>query len=156
MIFALNVILAVIWVALLGTFSAQAFAAGFAVGFVALWLARPLFGPTRYFVKALDVLRLAGLFLEELVLSSLRVVHDVLTPQHLSRPGIVAVPLDAESDLEVTVLANLVSLTPGTLALEVGEGRRVLFVHAMFVDNPETLRREVKDGMERRVLAALR
>jgi multicomponent Na+:H+ antiporter subunit E len=156
MIFALNVVLALAWAALLGAFSVQGFAAGFVVGFVALWLARPVLGPTRYFRKALDVVRLAGLFLKELALSSLRVVYDVLTPQHRSRPGVVAVPMHAQSDLEITVFANLVSLTPGTLALDVGDDRRVLFVHAMFVDDPEMLRRDIKDGMERRVLEVLR
>ena len=90
------------------------------------------------------------------MLSSLRVVWDVLTPRHLSRPAIVVVPLDARTDLEIAVLANLVSLTPGTLSLEVSDDRSALYVHGMFVDDPDAFRREIKDGAERRVLEALR
>ncbi len=60
------------------------------------------------------------------------------------------------SDVEITLLANLVTLTPGTLSLDVSEDRSTLFVHAMFVDDPDVLRREIKHGFERRVLELLR
>ena len=75
---------------------------------------------------------------------------------HRSRPGIIAVPIEARTDLEITTLANLVSLTPGTLSLDVSGDRRTLYVHAMFVDDPESIHRDIKNGMERRVLEALR
>ena len=80
----------------------------------------------------------------------------MITPPFYSRPGIVAVPLDARTDFEIMTLANLISLTPGTLSLDVSEDRRTLYVHAMFIDDPDALRREIKQGMERRVLEALR
>ena len=54
------------------------------------------------------------------------------------------------------LLANLVSLTPGTLSLEVSEDRRVLYIHAMFVDDRDALRRQIKDGFERRLLEVMR
>jgi multicomponent Na+:H+ antiporter subunit E len=90
------------------------------------------------------------------VVASLRVAWDVVTPPIYSRPGIIAVPLDAETDFEITVLGHLISLTPGTLSLDVSPDRRTLYVHAMFVDDPDELRRQIKAGMERRVLEALR
>ena len=101
------------------------------------------------------VLRLAVLFVYELFVSSLRVVWDVVTPTHLSRPGIVAMPLDAKGDGEILLVANLISLTPGSLSLDVSSDRKTLFVHAMFVDDPDALRRELKRGLERRVMEAL-
>ncbi|MEM7022887.1 MAG: Na+/H+ antiporter subunit E, partial [Pseudomonadota bacterium] len=156
MIFGLNLILAITWCALLGTFTLQGLAIGFAVGFVSLWLVRPLLGPNRYFRKVIDAVRLAVFFLQELVLSSLQVVWDVVTPPHKSRPGIIRVPLDARSDFEIALLAELVSLTPGTLSLEVSQDRRFLYVHAMFIDDADRLRTEIKAGMERRILEVLR
>jgi multicomponent Na+:H+ antiporter subunit E len=69
---------------------------------------------------------------------------------------VVAVPLDAESDVEITLLANLVTLTPGSLSLDIAPDRSCLYVHAMFVDDVEQLRRDVKEGFERRVLELLR
>ena len=154
--FVLNTFLALSWAALVGSFTLPSLLIGYAIGYLALWVARPLFGRTSYFERVWRVIRLALLFVFELVVSSLRVVWDVVTPTHLSRPGIVAVPLDAETDGEILLVANLVSLTPGSLSLDLSPDRRTLYVHAMFVDEPETLRRSLKAGMERRVLEALR
>ena len=106
--------------------------------------------------RAWKAISLGVYFLYELVVASLRVVWDVITPTIHSRPGVVAVPLDAETNIEITLLANMVSLTPGTLSLEVSEDRRTLFVHAMFIDEVEDIRREVKGGMERRLLEVTR
>ena len=152
----LNSALAFGWAALMGNFSLGSLFLGFVIGYVAVWVARPLFGETTYFERVWRVLRLALLFIYELIVSSLRVVWDVITPAHLSRPGIIAMPLDAETDAEILTVATLISLTPGTLSLDVSDDRRILYVHAMFVEDPDDVRRELKEGMERKVLEAMR
>lgn len=154
-IFILNAFLAVSWAALIGSFSATNLLLGYVIGYAALWIARPLFGESNYFERVWRILRLALLFVYELIISSLRVVWDVITPEHLSSPGIIAMPLDATRDDEILLVANLISLTPGSLSLDLSPDRKTLYVHAMFVDDPETLRQELKSGMERRVLEAL-
>lgn len=154
--FVINLALAVGWQALFSTFTLPSLMAGFGVGYAILWVLSPLFGDSRYCRKLYDLVRLAAFFLWELLISSLQVAWDVLTPIHRSRPGIVAVPIEAKTDLEITALANLVSLTPGTLSLDLSSDHKTLYVHAMFVDDPETIRRDIKLGMERRVLEALR
>lgn len=80
-------------------------------------------------------------FLYEVVLANLRVAFDVLTLQHFMRPGIVAIPLEARTDLEIALLANLISLTPGTLSLDVSSDRKFLFVHAMYLSDPGSFKR---------------
>ncbi len=155
-IFVLNAFLALSWSALVGSFTLTNLLIGYAIGFAALWVARPLFKASNYFERVWRVLRLILLFIYELVISSFRVVWDVVTPTHLSSPGIVAVPLDAQTDEEILLVANLISLTPGSLSLDVSPDRKTLYVHAMFVEDPETLRQEVKQGLERSVLEALR
>ncbi len=117
---------------------------------------KPLFGDSRYFEKLPQLVRFVLFFGWELVLSNLRVAWDVVTPKAYRRPGVIAVPLDARSDLEITLLANLITLTPGTLSLDVSPDRGTLYVHAMFVDDPDRLRRALKHGFERRVLELLR
>lgn len=154
--FAINLVLAVAWQALVADFSVTGLFVGFAVGYVVLWLLQPLFGRSRYCARLLDQLMLAVFFLYELVVSSVRVAWYVLVPTRRSRPGIIAVPLETCSDIELTLLANLVSLTPGSLSIDVSDDRRILLVHAMFVDNPEAERLAIKSGMERRVLGAMR
>jgi multicomponent Na+:H+ antiporter subunit E len=73
-------------------------------------------------------------------------------------PGVVAIPLDARTDAEITLLANLITLTPGSVTLDLSEDRSVLYVHAMYIDggDVEAYRRSVKEGLERRVLELLR
>jgi multicomponent Na+:H+ antiporter subunit E len=96
------------------------------------------------------------LFFWEVLKSNLRVAWDVVTPNRWRQPGIVAIPLDATTDVEITVLANLITLTPGTLCVDISEDRLTLYVHSMFVDEPERVRREIKWRFERWVLALLR
>jgi multicomponent Na+:H+ antiporter subunit E len=151
-----HTILAVGWAALLGHFSLGTLLAGFALGYGVLWLLRPLYGTTDYFERFWRALGLGLFFVKELVVSSLRVVWEVLTPGQRSRPGIIALPLDVETPVEITMLANLISLTPGTLSLELSEDRRTLYVHAMFIDDVEALRDETKNQLEQRILRVFR
>ena len=116
----------------------------------------PLETVARVVRRTAAVVGLAAFFAWELLLANIRLAADVLRPRQRMRPGIVAVPLEARTDLEVFVLSNLVTLTPGTLTLDVSPDRRTLYVHAAFVVTPETTVREIKHGFERRVLNALR
>ena len=97
-----------------------------------------------------------GFYLRALVLASLRVAYDALTPTHHMRPAMLAVPLEAKTDLEILLLANLISMTPGSVSIDVSTDRRVLYLHAMYVQDPEDLRREIKNKLERRILELLR
>ena len=155
-LFVLNVILAISWASLVGSFTLANAAIGFAIGYAALWVASPLYRRSTYFRRVLRILRLAALFIYELIVSSLQVAWDVITPKHLSQPGIIAVPLDVTTDEEILLVANLISLTPGTLSLDVSADRRTLYVHAMFVEDADALRHQLKSGMERSVMEAMR
>ena len=154
--FLWNILLAVLWAALTGHLTPFHLAVGFVLGALVLSFVQRENGSPRYLVKLRQSAGLALFFLGELILSNLRVAYDVVTPRHHMRPGIVAVPLDAETDAEITLLANLVTLTPGTLSLDVSADRRFLYVHSMYIDDVETTRRRIKNGFERRVLEVLR
>ena len=95
-------------------------------------------------------------YLKELILSNFRVLHDVLTPRHYMKPGFIAVPLDAKTDLEIFILANLISMTPGTLSIEVSGDRKNLFLHVMYLDDVIKLKQLIKEKFEARVLEVLR
>jgi multicomponent Na+:H+ antiporter subunit E len=151
-LFALNMLLAFVWAALSATFTLPSLLSGFVLGYGALWLAQPLFGDrSPYFVRVYRIIRLTLFFLWELIVSSVRVAWDIVTPSHHSNPAIIEMPLDVESDIEILLVTTLISLTPGTLSLDVTPDRKTLIVHAMFADDPEALVREMKDGMERMV-----
>ena len=154
-LFQLNLLLAGGWCALFGAFDLGHFVSGFLLAFAALSLSSPMYGQTAYFRRALLTARLGAYFLYQLTVSSLQVAWDVITPTHRSRPAIVAVPLDIEKPIQITVLANLISLTPGSLSLDVSPDRKTLYVHEMFVDDPDETRRRVKAGFERLVQEAM-
>jgi len=153
-VFFLNTALAVSWAALAGSFTLASLAVGFVIGYAALWAARPLLSETAYFERVFRILQLLFMFVFELFVSSLRVVWDVVTPTHRSRPGVVAVPLDVKGEAQILTLANLISLTPGSLSLDVSPDHKTLYVHAMFVDDPDAFVRRIKDGVEQRVIRA--
>jgi multicomponent Na+:H+ antiporter subunit E len=148
----LNILLALAWTALAGQFTPSHLAFGFGLGYLLLWLSRNRLGGQRYFVKAPRVLKLVLFFLWELIVANVRVAAGVLGPLKRLQPAIVAVPLDLKTDAEITLLANLIALTPGTMSLDISADRRVLYVHVMDSDNDlEKFRRDVKDGFERRI-----
>ena len=150
-----NLILAFCWSAVTGDFSLGGLVTGLVFGFLALWVAQPLVGMDRfYFLRVWRITRLALYFFWELFLSSIKVAVDVLRPVPRNTPRIITVPLDVTSDMEILTLTNLISLTPGTLSVDVTEDRRELIVHAMFADDPEAEVANLKSGMERMVLEA--
>lgn len=151
-LFLLNLSLAVIWAALWGSFTLFQLTAGFLLGFAILWLLQPLLGgPGAYYLRAYRIVRLILYFIYDLLMSSFRVAWDVLTPHDYSNPKIVEMPLDVKSDFEILLVTNLISLTPGTLSLDVTPDRKTLIVHAMFADDPDEVVRGLKNGMERMV-----
>ena len=151
-----NLLLALIWVALWGEFTAANFFVGLIVGYLVLAFAlrnKPAFAS--YVAKVPRAISFFFYFNRELLLSNLKVAYDVLTPTHHMRPGVIAVALEAKLDGEITILANLISLTPGTLSLDVSSDRKVLYIHVMYLTDEVEVVRSIKD-LERRVLALLR
>jgi len=152
----INILLGVGFMIAMETFSLGALCAGLAIGYGALWLTRPLYGNDRYFNRTAAIARLGGFFLKALMVSNLRVLWDVVTPAQTSKPGIIGLPLDARSDFEIMLVANLISLTPGTLSIDLSEDRSTLYVHVMFLENADAMRQELKQGLERRILEVVR
>lgn len=154
--FLFNILLAFAWMLLTGESSSSGFISGMVVGYLILWMSRSAFGKDVYFSKIPRLIGFLLYFLKELILANLRVAFDILTPKNYLNPGIVEVPLDVESNLEITLFANLVTLTPGTLSLDVSDDRKTLFVHVMYLEDEERFRRELKDGLEKRLIGVMR
>ena len=155
-LFIINILLSVGFMIALESFTLSSLIMGLIVGYGALWLTRPLYGDNRYFGRVPTIIRLGAFFIKALFVSNFRVLWDVVTPAHISRPGIIGLPLDARTDLEIMLVANMISLTPGTLSIDLSEDRRTLYVHVMFLDDIDDIRKELKEGLERRVLEVLR
>ncbi len=156
-LFLTNVLLSMFWALLTGYVSVGNLGVGFVLGYLSLAVLYPATElKTSYFQKSLQLIIFILVFTKELLASTWRVAQDVVKPLPLMRPGVIGIPLDAKTDLEITMLANIISLTPGTLSLDVSPDRKTLYIHAMYVVNPDDLRKEIKDGLERRLLELLR
>lgn len=152
----LNIILALAWAALTGEFTPGSLLSGFGIGFLLILFSQRIMSGPNYIRKVWRILDLLAFLLREMVVSNIRVAIDVLRPTAALRPGIIAIPLDARTDAEITLLVNMVMLTPGTLAIDVTSDRRELYLHTMSGDDPDAVRAQIKGGFERRVLGVLR
>jgi multicomponent Na+:H+ antiporter subunit E len=154
---AMNLLLALAWVLLTRQFNAVNFALGFAVGFGALWLAQRVLEPSLYFKKAIQTIFFVLFFIFEVIKANIQIAYIVINPWYQLRPGIIAIPLDARTDAEITLLANLITLTPGTLSIDVSADRKVLYIHVVELgEQPDQVRHKIKERLERRLLEVMR
>jgi len=94
------------------------------------------------------ILRFTGLVLWDIIRANFAVGRVVLGPLHAIQPAFVRVPLDIQGDFPITLLASVVSLTPGTVSAEIDAERRCLLVHALSVNDTEALVHEIKTRYE--------
>lgn len=151
-LYAINLAMAVVWVAVSGSASLHNLAFGFVLSALTLGLIRDqIRGGGGYITRARRFLSLTLLFFVELAKSAWKVTVLVLTPDMRLQPGIFAFPLTVKSDGEITLLANLITLTPGTLSVDVSADRRTLYVHALDCSDPDATIADIANGFEARI-----
>lgn len=150
--------LTLVWMALWGSATVANLLGGLLVAIVLLVLLPLPRVPLEGDVRPAALLRLTVVFFWELIKASVVVVVQVLRPRSELRQAVVAVPVIGVSDRLLTLLANAVSLTPGTLALEVDRPRATLYVHVLNVgggvDDVEQVRASIV-RLERLAILAL-
>lgn len=142
--FALNLMLAILWTFVWGDFRFTTFMVGLVVGFLAIAFARPVLGSARYVRSITGSLRLLVGFFRELVLANVQLAHDILRPVPPFRPGFIAFDIRDLGPTETVFLANLISLTPGTLTVDVDDEGYTLYIHSMYAEDPEETRRSIR------------
>lgn len=147
------IVLAMLWVAMTGAFSGPNLLLGVAIASLAVVLLRSVLVPWPVLRRVRQATALLGLFLYELIASAIRVTLVVLSPDMARRlnPAVVAFPLTVRSDAEITLLANLITLTPGTLTVDVSQDRSLLYVHVLALETREALVADIAGGFEMRV-----
>lgn len=155
-LFIFNLLLAIVWVAVTGSASFINLVFGFVLAAIALAIVRSSYGGVLYLGRARRILALLVLFICELAKSVWAVAVAVMSPRIDVKPGIFAFPLTVDRDFEITLLANLITLTPGTLSVDVSDDRKMLYVHALDCSDPEAIRRGIADGFEHRIMEAFR
>lgn len=149
----LVLILALGWAGITGNFSGLNLLLGVAIGGVAILVLRYSIQKRGMLRRAAKIASLIWLFLYELMASAIKVARIVIRPDLRAalKPAIVAVPVSVRSDAEITLLANLITLTPGTLTVDVSKDKSVLYVHALQMDSDEALIADITNGFEARI-----
>lgn len=155
--FLVNIVLAVLWAAL-QQFRMVDLVGGFILGYGLIWLTRRWLGheAIRYSRKIPLFIGFLVYYIGELLQASWEVTRALFRDQSTLRPGIIAYPLEAKSDLEIVLLNNLLIFTPGTLGVDLSPDRKLLYIHFLDVPDPEEARQHIRTGLECRLLEVLR
>lgn len=130
----LNLIVAIVWMLFHNEWNALTFSVGYLIGLFFIFALRRFFPRPFYAIKLWSATKLVWLFVMELVVSTFVVIGQVTRPRLNVRPGIFRVTTKLKSEWEITVLSNLITLTPGSVVMEVDPDNGVLYIHAMDAD----------------------
>lgn len=92
-----------------------------------------------------------AVYLWELTKSNFIVAFESLRFEFTMKPGFIKIPLDCQSEDEILLLANLLTMTPGTVTVDLSDDRKTLYAHVLFVNDADQVRTELKSVFERRV-----
>lgn len=132
-----NLFIAFLWMLLQDYWSLLTFLAGYLVGLFILFLVRRYMVSEFYPISLLKLVDLFLVFIHELLISGIVVAKQILQPRLDISPGIFRLETDLEGDAEVTLLALLITLTPGSVVIEITPDNKYLFIHGLNV--PESV-----------------
>lgn len=138
---ALNLLLAIVWMFLVGSFWIGSLLFGLVLGFVVLAASQSYVGSGRYVRAVTGTFKLTVVFLYELVVANLQLSRDVLRPTSPFKPGFMRVEVDDLTSGQAVLLGHLISLTPGTLTVDFDPQQGALYIHSIYAQNPERLQR---------------
>lgn len=154
--FLMNLLLSFIWVALTGSMYYSNFVFGFMLGFFVLWIMNRNETDQRYFYRVPKTIGFLLFLFYKMVMANIEVAYDVITPKYFFKPGIICYPMDAKTDLEINLLSTIISMTPGTLILDISDDKKSLYIHVMYLKSKEKFLQETKNGFEKKLLEVLR
>lgn len=153
----INLIIAFMWMLLTESYSGSSFIIGYIIGILMLLVLDRLVPGRFYGIRALKIIQLILLFIKELIISNLDIVKLVYKPKLDDiEPGIFAMRTELKSAWEITLLANLITLTPGTLSIAVSEDNQTIYIHAMDIDDIEASIQSIKNTFEKAIMEVTR
>lgn len=135
--FLLNITIALLWTLLMDedAFYITTFLTGYLIGIGILFLMHRFFGKKFYLLRVFSAIKLLLIFISELSQSSLLIMKQILSPKLNIKPGIFTYEHSMEGDYELTTLALLLTLTPGSVVMEVSPDGKIFYIHAMDVES---------------------
>ena len=127
----LNMILALTWMFLTTSATGSSFIIGYLLGAIILYLLRRFFDTPFYLRKVVSVVKLILIFSRELIIANLDVFKTILRPKLELTPGIFTYETSLKKDWEITLLSIMITLTPGTLVMDISPDNKTLYIHAL-------------------------
>jgi len=141
--FLFNLFLALTWCLLTGSASPWNFVAGFLVGVVVVSAYSNVTGQGHYVRRSFEALAFLVYFFVILVKANIQIAKESITPGFSQRPRILRYPVSHLSQIEKTALANAITLTPGTLVIDISPDGNWLYIHCMYAENPADALKEI-------------
>lgn len=152
----INFIIAFMWMFLSESYTIVSFTFGFLLGIVLLFVLNRFTPGPFYVIKLTKIVKLTYIFFRELISSNLSIVKLVYKRKPTFEPGIFVLPTELETEWEVTLLSNLITLTPGTLTISVSDDNSKLYIHAMDINTVEEEIHAIKDTFEKAIMEVTR
>ena len=105
----------------------------------------------RWIIKLLRLIEFGLFYTKEVIMSNLKVAYEVVTPNYYMKPALIELDLSGMSERQILFAANLITMTPGTLSLDICEETNHLKIHSMYVDDPDEAVRELETKILRRI-----
>ena len=152
----LNVFLALVWMFLSNTFTGVGFITGYLLGLIMLYMMRHMFKSRFYLHRVWAVIKLFLLFFKELWNANVDVVKHALKPKITMTPAFFAYPTELTADWEITLLSNLITLTPGTIVVHVSDDGKTLYIHAIDLDDVDEAIASIQNTFEKAIVEVTR
>ncbi len=131
-LFLLNLLLAAIFVLLTGDFTGLNMIIGFVIALGVITIYRMSTGQGQYAIRLVRIIRFGFYFMWILFIANLQIAWEIITPGLHQQPRIIRYPVDHLNEVQITTLANCITLTPGTLVVDVSDDCRLIYVHCMY------------------------
>ncbi|SDM83537.1 multicomponent Na+:H+ antiporter subunit E [Fictibacillus solisalsi] len=152
----INIFIGVIWMFLSENYLFGSYVSGFIVGIGLIYLLNRYIPDEFYLLKVWAIIKLIFLFIKELILANFDVLKWIYKPKMDFRPGIIALPTDLKTNWEINLLANLITLTPGTLSVDVSRDQRFIYIHAIDLPDTNETIHSIKETFEKAIMEVTR
>jgi multicomponent Na+:H+ antiporter subunit E len=146
-----HIALAFIWCMMHNSFHPATFIVGYMLAWASTTMFKVISSYQPYRMNIWEGIKLFFVFLKEMIVANFQIAYIIITPSMNIRPGLIEYPLDIRNDGAIVLLANMISLTPGTLSVDISPDRKYIYVHAMVMETPDHLKRQIKERFERRI-----
>lgn len=156
--FLLNLLLSLVWVALTGHLNYTNFMFGFIMGFFILWLLARVskVEERNYFYRVPKIILFIFSFFYDMIQANIEVTREIMTPELNMTPGIIAYEHKLKTDFEITMMTNLIALTPGTMVLKISDDKKILYIHGLYVRDKEKFIERMRNGLEKKLIEIIR